>query len=69
LISATAVIFTQNHPPRVPQPGKLDISLNKCLMDTGALVDIRGLDHIFIGGRDTVSFTEPELLCTQAGWK
>jgi len=69
LTGAAAVIFTHDHLSGVPQPGKADISLTKCLTDARALVVIRVLDHIVIGSLDTVSFAEPELPCTQSGWK
>ncbi len=60
-LNAAAVIFTHNHPSGVAEPSKADENITKRLKDALALVDIRVLDHLIIGG-DIVSFTERGLL-------
>jgi DNA repair protein RadC len=60
--NAAAVILTHNHPSGVPEPSRADISLTRRLVDALALVDVRVLDHIVVGGVETVSFAERGLL-------
>ena len=60
--NAAAVILCHNHPSGVPEPSKADISITKRLVDSLALIDVRVLDHIVIGGSDTVSFAERGLI-------
>ena len=60
--SAAACIFAHNHPSGVPEPSKADESLTRRLKNALALVDIRTLDHIVVGGEMTVSFAERGLL-------
>ena len=56
------MIFSHNHPSGIPEPSQADISLTKRLTDALTLVDIRVLDHIVVGGVETVSFAERGLL-------
>jgi DNA repair protein RadC len=60
--NAAAIIFSHNHPSGIPESSKADISLTKRLTEALALVDIRVLDHIVVGGVETVSFAERGLL-------
>jgi DNA repair protein RadC len=60
--NAAAVICAHNHPSGVPEPSRADIQLTKRLVDALALVDVRVLDHIIVGGVETVSFAERGLL-------
>lgn len=60
--NAAAVIFAHNHPSGLPEPSRADEIITKRLNDALALVDVRVLDHIIVGGRDTVSFAERGLL-------
>lgn len=57
-LNAAAVIFAHNHPSGVPEPSKADIDITQRLLKALALVDISVLDHIVIGGVDSVSFAE-----------
>jgi DNA repair protein RadC len=61
-LNAAAVIFAHNHPSGVPEPSTADRQITRRLTDALALVDIRVLDHIIIGGNDAVSFAERGLL-------
>jgi DNA repair protein RadC len=60
--NAAAVILTHNHPSGVPEPSQADQSLTRRLKDALALVDVRVLDHIVVGGVETVSFAERGLI-------
>jgi len=56
--NAAAVIFAHNHPSGVPEPSHADEHITLRLKEALSLVDIRVLDHIIIGGSDTVSLAE-----------
>jgi DNA repair protein RadC len=56
--NAAAVILTHNHPSGVPEPSAADRALTQRLKDALALIDVRVLDHIVVGGQNTVSFAE-----------
>lgn len=62
LNNAAAVIFTHNHPSGVPEPSEADKAITKRLTAALELFDIRALDHIVVGGNDTVSFAERGLI-------
>ena len=57
-INAAAVIVAHNHPSGVPEPSQSDRTLTDRLRDALNLVDVRLLDHVIVGGNDTVSFSE-----------
>jgi DNA repair protein RadC len=57
-INAAAAIFSHNHPSGVASPSSADISLTNELKKALALVDVRVLDHIIIGGVNSYSFAE-----------
>jgi DNA repair protein RadC len=60
--NAAGVIFYHNHPSGVAEPSDADRRLTTRLKDALALVEIRVLDHIVVGGTTTVSFVERGLL-------
>ena len=60
--NAAAVILAHNHPSGIPEPSRADISLTRRLTDALALIDVRVLDHIVVGGVETASFAERGLL-------
>jgi DNA repair protein RadC len=60
--NAAAVIFAHNHPSGVAEPSQADQVLTTRLQEALALVDVRVLDHIVIGDRNSVSFSERGLL-------
>ncbi|HBO6068014.1 TPA: DNA repair protein RadC [Pseudomonas aeruginosa] len=61
-LNAAAVIFAHNHPSGNPEPSQADKLLTQRLKEALALVDVRVLDHIVVGGQGTVSFAERGLL-------
>ena len=60
--NAAAVLLTHNHPSGVPEPSAADVAITRRLRDALALVDVRVLDHIVIGGLQTVSLAERGLV-------
>jgi DNA repair protein RadC len=60
--SAAAVIFAHNHPSGVAEPSTADRRITERLCAALALLDIRVLDHIIIGGGQNFSFAEQGLL-------
>ena len=61
-LNACAVIFAHNHPSGNPEPSQADQRITTRLRDALALVDVRVLDHVVVGGVETVSFAERGLL-------
>ncbi|EMM5787310.1 DNA repair protein RadC [Pseudomonas aeruginosa] len=61
-VNAAAVIFSHNHPSGNPEPSQADKVLTLRLKEALALVEIRTLDHIIVGGKTTASFAERGLL-------
>lgn len=60
--NAAAVIFAHNHPSGNPEPSQANKTLIQRLKEALTLVEVRSLDHIVVGGRQTVSFVERGLL-------
>ncbi len=56
--NAAAVIFAHNHPSGVAEPSQADQQITRQLSDALALLDIRVLDHLLVGGGTTVSLAE-----------
>jgi len=61
-LNAAAVIFAHNHPSGNPEPSQADRQITQRLKDALALVEVRTLDHIVVGGESTESFAERGLL-------
>jgi DNA repair protein RadC len=61
-INAGAVILVHNHPSGVAESSRADEILTDTLKKALALVDIKVLDHIVVGGLNTVSFAERGLV-------
>lgn len=59
---ASAVILAHNHPSGVVQPSRADEVLTQTLKSALALVDVRVLDHVIVGGTDALSMAERGLL-------
>lgn len=55
---AAAVILAHNHPSGSPQPSRADFALTETLINTLALVDVRVLDHVIVGGEVALSMAE-----------
>jgi DNA repair protein RadC len=62
LLNTAAVIFAHNHPSGVAEPSRADEVLTQRLQEALALIEVRVLDHIVVGGVETVSFAERGLL-------
>ncbi|WP_313229091.1 DNA repair protein RadC [Stenotrophomonas acidaminiphila] len=54
-LNAVAVILFHNHPSGNPEPSQADRQVTERLKQALALLDIRVLDHLVIGGRQHVS--------------
>ena len=57
-LNATAVILAHNHPSGVSEPSQADEIITVRLRDSLALVEIRVLDHLIVGGRIVTSLAE-----------
>ena len=60
--NAAAVILAHNHPSGVAEPSQADELITVRVRDALALVDIRVLDHLVVGGNVVTSFAEQGLL-------
>ena len=60
--NAAAVILTHNHPSGRPEPSTADVALTKRLQTALETIEVHLLDHLVIGGADSVSFAERGLL-------
>jgi len=56
--NAAAVILAHNHPSGICAPSEADKSITDKIRQALATVDIRTLDHIIVGHRETYSFAE-----------
>lgn len=62
LCNASATIFAHNHPSGILEASVADKVITKRLKDALALLDIKVLDHIIVGGINTTSFAEQGLI-------
>jgi len=60
--NAAAVIFAHNHPSGQPGPSRADEAITTRLKDALALIDVRVLDHIVVGGGEAVSLADRGML-------
>ncbi|MEW8701935.1 MAG: DNA repair protein RadC [Candidatus Thiodiazotropha sp.] len=60
--NAAAVILAHNHPSGVPEPSNADKRITQQVKEALKLIDIRVLDHIVVGGTNTLSFAELSLI-------
>ena len=60
--NAAAVIFAHNHPSKVAEPSDTDVRLTRKLVDALALIDVRVLDHLIVGGDTQTSLAERGLM-------
>lgn len=61
-LNADACILAHNHPSGMADPSYADKALTETIKTALAMVDIRVLDHIIVGGLSTVSFAERGLV-------
>lgn len=59
---ATAVVLAHNHPSGSVQPSRADQALTQTLKVALSLVDVRVLDHVIVGARETLSMFEQGLM-------
>jgi DNA repair protein RadC len=62
VLNASAVVLAHNHPSGKPEPSAADEALTRSVSKAMSLVDVRTLDHIVVGGGQSVSFAERGLL-------
>ena len=60
--NAAAIILVHNHPSGVAEPSQADELITQRLRDALALIDVRILDHLVVGGDVVTSFVERGLL-------
>lgn len=60
--NAAAAILVHNHPSGNPEPSQADQRITARLRDALALIDVRVLDHLIVGGASTLSFAERGLI-------
>ena len=56
--NAATVILAHNHPSGNPEPSQADELITRRLRGALALIDVRTLDHIIVGGDRTTSMAE-----------
>lgn len=61
-LNAGAVILCHNHPSGSPEPSRADEHLTSAIKAALALVDVRVVDHVIVGGGVAVSMAERGLL-------
>lgn len=61
-LGAAAVILTHNHPSGSVEPSRADIQLTSTLKTALAMLDVRVLDHIIVGGTAVLSMAEKGLM-------
>ena len=66
--NAAAVIFAHNHPSGVPEPSVSDIHLTDRLVAILKELDVEVLDHVVIGGNQTVSMAERGMIAKEKQW-
>ena len=62
VLNASAVVLAHNHPSGKPDPSVADEALTRSVSKALSMVDVRTLDHIVVGGGQSVSFAERGLL-------
>jgi len=60
--NAAAVILAHNHPSGIPEPSEADRSITLKLAKALAVVEVRLLDHLIVGGATVVSMAERGLV-------
>lgn len=61
-LNAAAVVLAHDHPSGSPEPSRADECLTHALKAALTTVDVRVVDHIVIGGMESVSFAERGLM-------
>lgn len=61
-LNAAAVVLSHNHPSGRSEPSRADELITHAVRQALSLLDIRVIDHIIVGHRETMSFAERGLL-------
>ncbi len=61
-LNAAAVILSHNHPSGDTEPSQSDINITNRLKKALELVEIRVLDHIIVGGSETISMADKGMI-------
>lgn len=61
-LNSCAVLLVHNHPSGSTQPSRADELLTQTLKNALALVDVRVLDHLIVGGNTIASMAEKGLI-------
>ncbi len=61
-LNAAAVILSHNHPSGEAEPSQSDIRITQRLCNALELVDIRVLDHVIVGGSESISMADKGML-------
>lgn len=56
--NAAAVVLAHNHPSGYAEPSEADRLVTQRAVNALALVEVRVLDHLVVGGKDVISFAE-----------
>ena len=59
---ASAIVLVHNHPSGDPEPSVSDVTLTRRLVEAGAMLGIRVLDHLVLGHLGWVSLAERGLI-------
>jgi DNA repair protein RadC len=59
---AAAVVLAHNHPSGSVKPSRADEAVTQTLKHTLALIDVRVLDHVIVGGTQALSMAEKGLI-------
>jgi DNA repair protein RadC len=60
--NAAAMIFAHNHPSGIPEPSFADRDITQQLKNALALIEVRVLDHLIVGGTCATSMAERGLI-------
>jgi DNA repair protein RadC len=60
--NAAAVVLAHNHPSGIAEPSQADELITQRIKQALALIDVRVLDHLVVGGNEIYSFAERGLL-------
>ncbi|MEJ2630861.1 MAG: DNA repair protein RadC [Acidihalobacter sp.] len=57
-LNAAACMLAHNHPSGVAEPSMADVQITRKLKESLALIDVRVIDHLIVGGAEVTSMAE-----------